>query len=160
VLDPIDRRIINLLRINGRASFASIGKDVGLSPHGTADRVRRLQRAGVIVGFTTKVDFGSVGRSLDAIVDVRLLPSTEPDRFEQHIATLSAIREMTFLTGRFDYQLRVACRNADDLDRTVRSIRRDAGAAQTETRIVMRSKTYEHEDGIATDERGSAAGAG
>ncbi len=61
------------------------------------------------------------------------------------MAKLPAVRELAFLTGRFDFQLRLACRDADDLDRTVRTIRRDAGAASTETRIVMRSSTYERE---------------
>ena len=46
-------------------------------------------------------------------------------------------------TGRFDYQLRVACRDADDLNHTVRTIRREAGAAGTETRIVLRSSSFE-----------------
>jgi len=141
-MDETDHRIISILCENGRASFASIGAAVGLSPHGTADRVRRLEREGVLTGFTAKVDLGSVGRSLDAFIDIRLLPSTDPEEFERLVATLPAVRELAFLTGRFDYQLRVACRDADDLDRTVRRIRRDAGAAGTETRIVMRSASF------------------
>jgi Lrp/AsnC family leucine-responsive transcriptional regulator len=144
-MDPIDRQIIERLRANGRASFASIGAKVGLSPHGTADRVRRLERDGVITGYVAKIDPGTVGRSMDALVDVRLLPSTDPDGFERLVAKLPAVRELVFLTGRFDYQLRVACRDADDLDRTVRAVRRDGGVAGTETRIVMRSASFERE---------------
>ena len=124
------------------SSFANIGAEVGLSPHGTADRIRRLQRDGTIVGFTVTIDLGSVGRPLDAFVDVRLLPSADPEAFERHVAELPAVREFAFLTGRFDYQLRLACADADDLDRTVRSIRRNAGAATTETRMVMRATAF------------------
>jgi len=142
VLDSIDRQIVSLLRANGRASFAGIGAAVGLSPHGTADRVRRLQRDGVILGFTTLIDFGSVGRSFDAFVDVRLAPSTDSEEFERFVAKLPAVRELAFLTGRFDYQLRVACRDAEDLNETVRAIRQ-GGAAGTETRIVLRSARFE-----------------
>lgn len=144
-MDQIDRQIIDLLRANGRASFASIGAEVGLSPHGTADRVRRLERDGVIVGYTANVDPGRVGRSLEALVDVRLLPNTDPEGFERLVAKLPAVRDVFFLTGRFDYQLRVACEDADDLDRTVRAIRRDGGAAGTETRIVMRSASFDRD---------------
>lgn len=144
-MDEIDHRILNVLRGNGRESYAAIGAEVGLSPHGAADRVRRLERAGVITGYTATIDLGRVGRSLDAFVDVRLMPTTDPDDFERRVADLPAVRELDFLTGRFDYQLRLACEDADDLDRTVRAIRRDAGAAQTETRIVMRSRTYERD---------------
>lgn len=144
-MDETDHRILNMLRANGRESYATIGAQVGLSPHGAADRVRRLERAGVITGYTATIDLGRIGRSLDAFVDVRLTPTTDPDDFERRVADLPAVRELDFLTGRFDYQLRLACEDADDLDRTVRAIRRDAGAAQTETRIVMRSRTYERD---------------
>jgi Lrp/AsnC family leucine-responsive transcriptional regulator len=142
-MDATDHRILNILRANGRASYASIGAEVGLSPHGAADRIRRLERAGVVTGYTATIDLGRVGRDLDAFVDVRLMPTTDPDRFEHEVAKLPAVRELAFLTGRFDYQLRVACTGPDDLDQTVRTIRRDAGAAQTETRIAMRTATFE-----------------
>jgi Lrp/AsnC family leucine-responsive transcriptional regulator len=140
-VDAIDTQILSILGENGRASFASIGEAVGLSPHGTADRVRRLERDGVILGYTARIDPAGMGRALDVLVDIRLLPSTDPDEFERQVLRLPAVREVDFLTGRFDFQLRLACRDADELDQTVRSIRREAGAAATETRIVMRSAT-------------------
>jgi Lrp/AsnC family leucine-responsive transcriptional regulator len=138
-LDATDFRILNALVANGRASFASLGEAVGLSPHGAADRVRRLQRAGIITGFTATVALENVGRALDAFIDVRLMPKTAPEAFESFVGSLPAVRELAFVTGRIDYHVRVACQNADDLDATVRAIRREGGAAQTETRIVLRT---------------------
>jgi Lrp/AsnC family leucine-responsive transcriptional regulator len=144
VIDDTDFRIINMLVANGRASFASLGQEVGLSPHGAADRVRRLERAGIITGFSATVALESIGRGLDAFIDVRLLPKTMPEAFERYVSALPAVQEVAFVTGRFDYHVRVACRNADDLDETVRAIRREAGAAQTETRIVLRASSPVH----------------
>ncbi|WCB94960.1 Leucine-responsive regulatory protein [Baekduia alba] len=140
--DDIDFRILDELIRNGRLSFASLGEAVGLSPHGAADRVRRLERAGVITGYTATVDLPKVGRGLDAFIDVRLLPATVPEKFEQFCTALPAVQELAFVTGRFDYHVRVACRDADDLDATVRAIRRKGGAAQTETRIVLRATAH------------------
>jgi Lrp/AsnC family leucine-responsive transcriptional regulator len=142
-MDEMDDRILGMLATNGRASFAAIGEEVGLSPHGAADRVRRLERDGVISGYAARIDPAGVGRSLDAFIDVRLLPTTDSEDFERRVARLDSVREVAFLTGRFDFQLRVACRDADDLNDTVCAIRRDAGAAGTETRIVLRSTTFE-----------------
>jgi Lrp/AsnC family leucine-responsive transcriptional regulator len=143
-MDEIDRVILNELIRNGRASFRELGELAGLSPHAVAPRVRRLVEGGVITGFTARVDDGSVGRGLDALIDVRLQSSADPDRFERTAAKLPSVRELDFLTGRFDYQLRAACRDADDLDHTVRALRK-AGAAVTETRIVMRTRTFARE---------------
>jgi Lrp/AsnC family transcriptional regulator, leucine-responsive regulatory protein len=142
VLDETDHRIINRLVRNGRVSYAALGEEVGLSPHGAADRVRRLEKSGVITGFTAVVDLENLGRGLDAFVDVRLLPTADPDAFERLAASLQPVREILFVTGRFDYQLRVACTDADELDRTVRALRQRGGAAATETRIVLRARTH------------------
>jgi Lrp/AsnC family leucine-responsive transcriptional regulator len=141
VIDGMDRVILSELIRNGRATFKELGALAGLSPHAVAPRVRRLQEAGIVTGFTALVDYGHVGRGLDALVDVRLLPAARPEAFEAAAGELPSIREVSFVTGRFDYQLRAACADADDLDHTVRALRQ-AGAAVTETRIVLRTQAF------------------
>jgi Lrp/AsnC family leucine-responsive transcriptional regulator len=140
-LDDADREILTELVRNGRASYTRLGELAGLSPHAVAPRVRRLVDAGIISGFTASVDYGAVGRGLDALVDIRLLSTTSPESFEEAVSALPSALELSFLTGRFDYMLRAACRDADDLDHTVRALRK-AGAAVTETRIMLRTKAY------------------
>ncbi len=137
-MDATDNRIVDLLVRNGRASYAQLGEEVGLSPHAVAGRVRRLVDRGVITGFTATVDPEHLGRRLDALIDVRLRPETLPEAFETAAAKLRSVREIAFVTGRSDYQVRVACTDPDDLDQTVRALRQQGGAAATETRIVMR----------------------
>jgi Lrp/AsnC family transcriptional regulator, leucine-responsive regulatory protein len=143
-LDVTDRVILSELIRNGRATFKELGALAGLSPHAVAPRVRRLLDAGIITGFTAMIDFGTVGRGLDALIDVRLLSTAKREQFEATAGELPAVRELSFLTGRFDYQLRAACVDADDLDHTVRALR-TAGAAVTETRIVLRTQTFQRE---------------
>ena len=140
-LDDVDRIILSELVRNGRATFKELGALAGLSPHAVAPRVRRLVDAGIVTGFTALVDFGHVGRGLDALIDLRLLSTARPEAFEAAAGELPSIREVSFVTGRFDYQLRAACVDADDLDHTVRALRR-AGAAVTETRIVLRTQPF------------------
>jgi Lrp/AsnC family leucine-responsive transcriptional regulator len=71
-------------------------------------------------------------------VDVRLTPTTTPDDLERAALRLDGVQEIAFLTGRFDFQLRVACRDAADLDQLLRALRASAGVADTETRLVLR----------------------
>jgi Lrp/AsnC family transcriptional regulator, leucine-responsive regulatory protein len=139
VLDEIDRTILRALIRNGRASYRELGELARLSPHAVAPRVRRLLDAGVITGFTATIDDEAVGRGLDALIDVRLLSTATPEQFEQTAAELPAVREVSFLTGRFDYQLRVACRDTAELDRLLRHLKRDGGVSETDTRVVLRS---------------------
>lgn len=137
--DAIDSQILAWLIRDGRASFSSIGAQVGLSPHAVGTRVRKLCEGGTIKGFTAMIDEEHTGRSLDAIVDVRVSANVTSDRFEKDVETLLPVRRWAFLTGRADYSVWLSCRNTEELDETVRAIRA-LGAIATETHIVMRSK--------------------
>jgi Lrp/AsnC family leucine-responsive transcriptional regulator len=137
-MDAIDREILSILVANGRASHVSIGKRVGLSPNAVTDRVRRLVAAGVITGVHASVNPGALGRSMIALIDLRLQPDSTPDDLERAASKLDGVQEISFLTGRFDFQLRVACRDSGDLDRLLRELRATAGVAETETRLVLR----------------------
>jgi Lrp/AsnC family transcriptional regulator, leucine-responsive regulatory protein len=138
-MDAIDREILRELMRNGRISYRDLGATVGLSANAAADRVRRLRRDGVITGFTATVDHGAAGRRLVALIDVRLAAAGTNEAFEAEMAKLEPVVDAVHVTGRFDYQLRVACRDTAELDRLLRHLKRDGGATETETRVVLRS---------------------
>lgn len=138
VIDDIDRDILRLLADNGRLSYAKLSEAVRLSPNAVAERVRRLAADGVITGVHAAIDAAALGRPLTALIDIRLTPTGTPDRLEQAAAAIDGIEEIAFLTGRFDFQLRAACRDPADLDRLLRELRATAEVAETETRIVLR----------------------
>ncbi len=139
VTSEIDDLIVGHLIRNGRASYAQIASEVGLSAHAVAERVRRLEARGTIQGYAARIDPRQLGRGLAVYIDVRLLPTTDPGKFERLALGLPATQRLAFVTGRFDYIVELACRDTDDLDETVRQLRSRGGVAATETRIVMRS---------------------
>jgi Lrp/AsnC family leucine-responsive transcriptional regulator len=138
-MDATDREILGELARNGRISYRDLGAAVGLSANAAADRVRRLRREGVITGFTVTVDPGAAGRGLVALIDVRLAAVGSNEAFEADMAKLEPVTDAVHVTGRFDYQLRVACRDTAELDRLLRHLKRDGGVTETETRVVLRS---------------------
>ena len=71
-LDDIDRALVGLLRRTGRMSYRDLGMEVALGASATADRVKRLERAGVIAGYSAVIDPETIGRTLRAAIDVRL----------------------------------------------------------------------------------------
>lgn len=139
VLDDIDREIIGLLRRNARASWRELGDAVGLSANATAERVRRLERAGVISGYTALLDPAASGRRLVALVDVRLSSPGAADRFEALIGRLDEVTDAAHVTGRSDYHLRVACADPAELDALIRLLKSEGGVAETDTRIALRT---------------------
>jgi Lrp/AsnC family leucine-responsive transcriptional regulator len=138
-MDAVDSEILRLLREDGRLSWRDLGAAVGLSANAAADRVRRLRRAGVITGFGALVDPAAGGRKLEALVGVTLAAGTDSDAFAVAVSRLEPVTEVLHLTGSPDYQLRVSCRDTAELDVLLRTLRLRAGAADTETTIILRS---------------------
>ncbi len=67
-LDEIDRKLVAALEADSRASFRTLAKRVGLSTPATAERVRRLERAGVLKGYGVRVDRAALGRPITAFL--------------------------------------------------------------------------------------------
>ena len=138
-MDATDREILGELVRNARLSYRDLGARVGLSANAAADRVRRLRRNGVITGFTATVDPGAAGRRLHALIDCNMGPEHTNDSFEAALSKLEAVIDADHVSGRFDYQLRVACHDTAELDRLLRQLKTEIGASATETRVILRS---------------------
>lgn len=139
VVDDTDRRIIGRLESNGRISIRALADEVSLSTSATSERVKRLEQSGAIVGYRAVVDPRISGRTLEATVGVVARGDTDRRVLEQWFTEQEAIVEAVHLTGADDYLLRLECRDTDELDRLVMSMKSDAHVAETDTRIILRS---------------------
>jgi Lrp/AsnC family leucine-responsive transcriptional regulator len=138
-MDATDREILMALVKNARVSYRELGEQVALSPNATAERVRRLVESGVIAGFTTILDPAAAGRTLVALIDVRLSGPGDAEKAERLFASLEPITEVTHVTGRFDYMLRVDCRDTGELDSLIRALKSRGGVVETDTRLGLRT---------------------
>ena len=140
-LDSIDLRIIGTLREDGRLSWRELAERVHLSPTSAADRVRRLERLGVITGYAAQVDPSALGRSVRGVIDVALPPGMDPSDFEEKIVGRPEVTFAAYVTGAADYTIVVDCEGAEGLDAFVRWLKLDAGVARTESKLVLRNLT-------------------
>ncbi|MFE0579776.1 Lrp/AsnC family transcriptional regulator [Streptomyces sp. NPDC058874] len=139
-MDRLDREILGILQQDARISYRDLGVRVGLSANATADRVRRMRRDGVIRGFTVVVDpSADTAGGLVVFIDVTLRQDTTNEEFERRVATLSGITEAVHVTGAHDYLLRARAADPAALDALLRRLKRDAGVAQSNTRIALRT---------------------
>jgi Lrp/AsnC family leucine-responsive transcriptional regulator len=137
VLDKKDREIIDLLRNDARLSYRELGEAICLSANTVADRVRRLQADGILLGYFAQVDLAKLDLSVHAYIDVKLLPATTAADFDATIQVIPGIIESCLLTGSYDYQLRVACKDHADFVRLVESLRARAGVQDTHSRMIL-----------------------
>ncbi|MFE3324928.1 Lrp/AsnC family transcriptional regulator [Streptomyces sp. NPDC059176] len=139
-MDRIDSDILGVLREDARISYRDLGVRVGLSANAAADRVRRMRRDGVIRGFTTLVDPAAGRREgLVVFIDITLRLDTTNEEFEAVVLKLPGITEVVHVTGAYDYLVRARAADPAELDALLRRLKRDAGVAQSSTRIALRS---------------------
>jgi Lrp/AsnC family leucine-responsive transcriptional regulator len=114
MLDAIDRRILSELSRDGRMSLAELGRRVSLSPPAVAERVGRLERAGVITGYHAAIDPRALGYQLTAIVRVRPAARQLP-RIPELAEQIPEISECVRITGEDCFFLKVHLRSIDEL---------------------------------------------
>lgn len=138
IIDRLDRRIIDELATNGRISWRELSDRVHLAPSSVAERVRRLESAGVIRGVHADIDPAALGRDVRAVIDASLPPGGEPGAFEALLAEREEVALAVYVTGPSDYTIIVDCAGAEGLDRFIRWLKSDAHIARTESRFVLR----------------------
>ncbi len=123
-LDAIDRNILRLLRLDARISNAKLASEVGLSPSACLRRIKLMEQAGVIRGYTALVDTSQAEASIAVIINITLERQTEDhlDRFEAAVRKHPEIRECFLMTGGSDYLLRVEVANPGDFERIHKDI--------------------------------------
>jgi Lrp/AsnC family leucine-responsive transcriptional regulator len=114
-LDRGDRAIIEALQENGRESFAEIGKNAGLSATTVAERIRRLESAGVIRGYHVSLSAASLGYPLMAFILAR--PVGPDARFAKLASEQKEIVECYRVTGDVSFIARAVVRDMTHLER-------------------------------------------
>jgi Lrp/AsnC family leucine-responsive transcriptional regulator len=143
VLDGCDRIILTALAQNGRTSFRELARVANLSPNATAERVRRLELAGVIRGFSVDISPHALGLHLQAFIDVKLQKGASMESFEKALRHIAGVREAASVTGQFDARLKVVCRDPDDLGFLIEQIRAKTGAQETSSTVICRELLIE-----------------
>lgn len=108
-MDRIDRRILHILQQRGRISNVDLAREINLSTTPCAERVRRLERDGVITGYKATVDPEKIGLSICIFVEVKLDHTTPAafERFHETVADLAEVAECYMIAGEFDYLLKL-----------------------------------------------------
>lgn len=120
-LDEIDRTLLTVLQENARMSNAELARQVKLSPPGLQKRLRKLEEAGVIDGYTALVNYEAVGYDMMCIVHVTLArhDPTAVAAFSAAVRALPEVIEGYHLTGESDYLLKVIVRNRKHLEQFI-----------------------------------------
>ena len=135
--DRIDKKILAELQVNGRISNIELSKLVGLSPTPCLERVKRLERLGVIEGYKAIVNPEAVGANMLVFVEITLEKTAQDvfSEFSGAVEKLDEILECHLVSGSFDYLLKTRVQNMS-------SYRKLLGDTLLKLPSVSASRTY------------------
>jgi Lrp/AsnC family leucine-responsive transcriptional regulator len=117
-LDGLDWAILRELQANARITFSELGRRVSLSAPAVAERVRRMEEAGVVTGYRVELNLERLGFPLLAFIRVRVSPLTK-DALEKDLQRRAEVLECHQVTGEDCYIVKLAARSVRDLQETV-----------------------------------------
>jgi Lrp/AsnC family transcriptional regulator, leucine-responsive regulatory protein len=139
-MDDIDHVLIEALRRDGRASWAELGRLVGLSGPSVTDRVARLESTGVITGYHAAVDPVALGRTVAALVGVYLSDTSDQDAVAVALEKLEEIEDCWFVAGEETFVVKVRVPDMPSLEQVIGALNRIRGVARTRTTVVLSTR--------------------
>jgi DNA-binding Lrp family transcriptional regulator len=147
-VDDLDARIVAALLKNGRASYAVIGDEVGLSAPAVKRRVDRLRTAGAIIGFSARVDPAAMGWTTEAYVELFCGGRTSPDEIAAAVRRYPEVVDACTVTGEADALLHIRAADVRHFEGVMERIRAEPFVVRTRSVIVL-SRLVDRADALA-----------
>lgn len=136
-IDFIDKKILKALLSKGRSTFAELAAQVGLTAPTVHDRVKKLERSGIVQGYTAILNPGMLGYEMTALVHITTSSNVPAREYELKLSQISEIQECYSVAGDADYVARVLTKNPRTLEAVLQRIRNLSGTSSTKATVVL-----------------------
>lgn len=136
LLDPIDEKIISILKINSRQPFVEIAKEIGLSESAIRRRVKNLMDTKIIKRFTLELD--NKNRT-SAITLISVTSTSDTSTVSNALMSLNGVEVIYEITGQYDIAAIISSSSVAEINRCIDDVRRIEGVSDTNTVIVLRT---------------------
>ena len=121
LLDLNGRKLLDELQNNARLSVAELGRRIGLSPTATGERLRQMEEAGILHGYTVEIDREALGLEVMAFIRMSCGGQNYP-RLLDYVQSLEEVRECHHLTGGDDFLLKVTTTSMAHLEALIEAL--------------------------------------
>ncbi|WP_022930393.1 Lrp/AsnC family transcriptional regulator [Patulibacter americanus] len=136
-LDSVDHDLLGLLQRNSRRTLAQLGEEVGLSAAATKRRVDRLERLGVITGYTVRIDHEKLGWTLEAFTELSVMGHSRMAEIEAAARDLPEVLRIFTTAGDPDALVHLRVRDMAHLRHAVDQLRSSGQVTGTKTLMVL-----------------------
>ena len=142
-MDQIDVKILKCLQADARENASLISEKVGMSVSAVIERIRKMEASGLIERHTTIINNQKAGKDVTALLQVALEHPRYNDDFRAVVQDNREVLECYFVTGEFDYLLKVVTGNTESLERLLNTIKSIPGVQRTLTSVFMSSVKFQ-----------------
>lgn len=138
--DRVDRKILDILQRDGRISITDLAQAVGLSATPCAERIRRLERNGVITGYHARVSPQALGKNLLVFLEIKLSAKSDEvfEKIRSELQRMPDVMECHLVSGDFDYLVKARLAEMNDYRRLLGDIlQRLPASAESRSYVVM-----------------------
>jgi Lrp/AsnC family transcriptional regulator, leucine-responsive regulatory protein len=138
-LDAVDRQILVLLNENARRTVRDIAERVKLTVAPVNRRIQRLERLGVITGYSARINYGRTGTVVEAVTELRFTGDLALAQIVTLAAELPEVQEVLTVAGDPDALVRIRVNGIEQLQAVVNRLRTGGGVTATKTLVVLES---------------------
>jgi DNA-binding Lrp family transcriptional regulator len=139
-MDTLDHQLIGLLRDNARTTVLEMARSLGVSRATVQNRMRRLERDGVILGYTVRLQAPGSQAPIRALMLIQV--DGDGDALIPLIQAEPSVRMLHTTNGRWDLVAEIETETLADFDRVLRRIRTIPGVANSETSLLLSSRAF------------------
>lgn len=140
-MDDIDKKILRNLQKNARMTISDLSSEIALSMPAISERLKKMEASGVIKQYTVILDPTMLNKHLMALMFVRFENPSHGDAFADFVKSEAEIKECFYITGDFDYSLKIITENTHTLERLLTRIKNQSGIVKTQTIVILSTIT-------------------
>lgn len=139
-MDAIDLKLLSLLQIEGRIPHEKLGEVVGLSVSAVNERIKKLQKQGIVLGWEARINPKKVGLDVLAFIHILLGERVDEGLFLKEIEKIPEVLECHHITGEWSYLMKIRCKNISHFEHLLGvRIKGVPGVLRTQTVIALSS---------------------
>ena len=137
MIDEIDLKILNIIQNNGKVSNAELARQLAMAPSGVLERVKKLEKKGVIRGYEVRLDPAKLGLGVTAFIHVLTTDTVGSTRVGRQLAEISEIQEVHWIAGDYNYLVKTKLKRASDLTDLLKKFGLINGLRDTRSTLVL-----------------------
>ena len=151
MIDDISLHILKILQEKARIPNVEVARQVGLAPSAVLERIKKMEKQGIINGYEVRLNPEKFQRNLVAFILVNAIDKNDQNALANYLSGLTEVQELHFITGEDCYLIKVRVKNPDDLEVLIREKITEFGKGCT-TRTMISLKTNKETSRIPLEE--------